>query len=685
MKKIFFPLSITIFSLNIAYAVANPSMEQLLKLSLEELVDVEIISSTKIATKLSAAPSTVTVYDYKEIKRLGARTLSDILVLVPGIQVQIKGNNRKKLWVRGVQSEFNNKIALYIDNIPVRNAFNEFPVDEEFPVESIKKIEIIRGPGSALYGANAFAAVINIFTFQAGEREKNLVKFSFGEADTKLGYFSVEKNLSNVANVMLEGKWLTTDGRQPDFDRKGIANSRDAEQQLGYLRFKSSAFDNELLLSASYSNFKNTRIDKSYPTENDRTYKSLRFSLAYAHQFSNWGIDFNSYYTQSQRFENEKKYRQSGDNSLEIKQAFDFIDSTELMGIYSAINYQLIDSNRFVLGIDIKNERLLDSKFTDALSNETLSFIQPDYKNLSLFDAGFFLQDSQYFFDNKTQLTAGLRFDKLELFNDQFSYRIGLTHAFTDTISAKLLYGTAYRSPSFLEFTRSPVNSALPDVETMKTVEAQISYYAKALHLSLTVYHNNYDNFIARKNRFHESSKNLDAGVFANIDNQMVTGVELESKYLVNDHWDTFLNASWSHTESINENKALPLLADWTVTTGVEWHRPLGIGEIRFNNHIVSYGQRRDWSVDIWNPGQQQRYRNRKASFNDAFVTLNSALHYRIIVQEQQALEFSLTAHNLLDEDYYTQPLIAPSADKPATFDTQYQGRHIRFGIIYSW
>ncbi|NOQ14684.1 MAG: TonB-dependent receptor plug domain-containing protein, partial [Methyloprofundus sp.] len=472
MRKLLFPLSITIFSLSVAYAETDPSMDSLLKVPFDELVDMEIISATKIATKLSATPSTVTTYDYKEIKALGARTLSDILVLVPGIHIQVKGNNRQKLWVRGVQSEFNNKVAMYIDNIPVRNAFNEFPIDEELPIESIKKIEIIRGPGSALYGANAFAAVINIFTFQAGEREENLVKFGIGEADTILGYFSAGTNLSDIADVVLEGKWLTTEGRQPNYDRKGIENSRSGEQQLGHIRFKLSALDKDLLFSASYNNFENTRVDKSEPIENDREYESLRFSLAYAHQFNHWGIDFNTYYTQSTRLETETRFPQLG-NIIQTRES-QFIDRTELTGAYATINYQAFESNQLVLGVDVKWEHLMESKFSNSLSDEVFSFVKPTYQNLSLLDTGFFLQDSQYFFDKKTQLTLGIRYDVLELFDNQFSYRIGLTHAFTDTISAKLLYGTAYRSPSFLEFTRSPEGSELPDVETMQTIEAQI-------------------------------------------------------------------------------------------------------------------------------------------------------------------------------------------------------------------
>ena len=682
MRRSFFPLSMTIFSLNVAYAETDPSMDRLLELPFEELVDMEIISATKVATKLSVAPSTVTTYGYQEIKDLGARTLSDILVLVPGVHIQVKGNNRQKIWVRGVQSEFNNKIAMYIDNIPVRNAFNEFPIDEELPIESIKKVEIIRGPGSALYGANAFAAVINVYTFKPGERE-NLVKFGIGENDTVLGYFSAGTNLSDIADVVLEGKWLTTDGRKPNYDRKGNENSRSGEQQLGHIRFKLSALDKDLLFSASYNNFDNTRVDKSEPIENDRVYESMRFSLAYAHQFSNWGVDFNTYYTQSKRLETEIRFPIL-EGAVQTRES-QFIDTTELIGFYSAVNYQAFESNQLVLGVDVKRERLLESKFSNSLSDEVFSFVQPDYQDLSLLDAGLFLQDSQYFFDKKMQLTVGLRYDMLELFENQFSYRVGLTHAFTDNISAKILYGTAYRSPSFLEFTRSPEGSELPDVETMQTIEAQVGYHSKILQLSLTAYYNNYKDFISRKNSFHSSDETRDTEVFSNIDNQRVTGVELESKYLVTPHWDVFLNASWAYAKSLNEDEKLPLLADWTVTSGVEWHRSFSFGEIRFNNHIVSYGHRRDWSDDLWNEGQQQRYPNRDDDFNDAFVTLNSSLLYTIQVRKKQTLEFSLTAHNLLDEDYYTQTLSPPNPDLPATFDNQYQGRHIRFAVSYSW
>ena len=89
-------------------------MSDLMSMDFEELMEVEITSSTKTPRKLSQAPSTVNAYLAEDIHKLGARSVSDILWLVAGIQSQMKHNNRKKIWIRGVQSEFNNKIALYI-------------------------------------------------------------------------------------------------------------------------------------------------------------------------------------------------------------------------------------------------------------------------------------------------------------------------------------------------------------------------------------------------------------------------------------------------------------------------------------------------------------------------------------------------------------------------------------------
>lgn len=674
---------------------------ELVETPIEVLLEMKVSSSNKTPTCFSQAPNTISSYTATDIRHLGARTLSDILWLVAGMQVQTQANNRDKVWIRGVQSEFNNKIALYIDSVPIRDVFGGFAIDEEIPVESIEKIEIIRGPGAALYGANAFSGVINIFTFQAGKHQeqsepkqlaassrnspaKNTLKLGIGENNTYSSYGAIEHTIKDAVAARLEAKWLKTDNRKPDFDRTGQPNSRPAQQQLGYAHLNLTALDGELVFNSTYSDFDNIRVDKPAPDYNLLNNQNWRFSLAYQHQFdSDLGIDVHAYHTNTQRLENESIYNKQ---SLAMTEASRFIDVTLLTGFYGAVNYLPVAGNRLTSGFEVKREQLQKSEFTDKLTGQIHSFIQDKrYEKLALTNYGFFVQDIQDIFSSDTQLTIGLRYDVLELFENQFSYRLGLTHSFNENFYAKLLYGTAYRAPNFVEFTRAPVNSQLPKVETMKTLEAQLGFQGELGRISLTGYKNSYHDFITRKNSFNGSSTYLPDEVFANIDHLSIIGAELESQLFLNKNWQLFLNASWSEAKSLNEQQKLPLLADWTVATGVEWRETFGNGELSFNNHIITYGKRRDWQPDLWNAGQQQRYPNRNSGLTDGFAIWNSALHYNLPVAKQQAIDFDLSVHNILNEKIYTQSLVPPAKNKIANFDTQYQGRQLRFAISYSW
>lgn len=684
-------------------SVSTPSMEELITQPFEQLLETRVSSSNKTSTCLSQAPSTISTYSYKDIQHLGARTLSDVLSLVAGVQMQTSSNGRHRLWIRGVQSEFNNKVALYIDNVPMKDAFAGFAIDEELPVESIEKVEIIRGPGSALYGSNAFSGVINIFTTQAGKkgsdgnqmdkRLKNKLKLGIGENSTYSTYATAEQNLADAVDVKLEGKWLDTHGRKPDYDRKGQINSRSNEQELAYLHLSLSALDGELLFNGFYSQFDNSRVDKESSIFNSLTGKNWRFSLSYKHDFSdNLGISLNAYHTDTQRLEHEIDTTRT---EAEKKDRL-YITRTNLSGLYATLNYHPIESNKIIAGVELKREEEPTSGYISNSNDQfTNSTSVARFQDLAVMTYSLFLQDTQNIFSEKTQFTAGLRYDILDLFDNQFSYRLGLTHDFDNGIYAKLLYGTAYRAPAFVEFTRMELtpqspNIILPDVETMTTLEGQIGYQTDKVRLSLTGYRNSYKNVLQRSNSFNTKSQALvdRAGDFGNFDHQIIFGSELEAQLKFDKHWTGFVNASWSHAESKDAEQKLPLLADWTVASGLEWREKIYNGDLVFNNQVVVYGKRKDWQDNIWDSGQQQRWPNRSSSLNDGFAIWNSSLHYKIpFAANKQILDFNLTGHNLLNKKYYTQSLISPSAaqNSTAAFDTEYQGRQVRFSVSYSW
>lgn len=145
------------------------STSALRELSLAELFNMEVTTTSKQAEKLSDAPGVVSVITSDEMKRFGARTLKDVLLRVPSLAaVTMYMTDRSSVAVRGDQL---NAAAchtlLLINGRPVREAEEggiKSEMYESFPVNVIDHLEVIRGPGSVLYGSNAFSAIINIIT-----------------------------------------------------------------------------------------------------------------------------------------------------------------------------------------------------------------------------------------------------------------------------------------------------------------------------------------------------------------------------------------------------------------------------------------------------------------------------------------------------------------------------------------
>src|SRR5882724_2102097 len=132
----------------------------------EEQIKVEAATKTEIP--ISKAPSAVTVVTAKQIQESGARTVPDLLRLVAGVNVRWNPMVQT-IDIRGFgENPFSNRILLLIDGQPYNSGdtggFPLSPAFDLFPVQNIKRIEVVRGPGSSLYGENAFWGVVNIIT-----------------------------------------------------------------------------------------------------------------------------------------------------------------------------------------------------------------------------------------------------------------------------------------------------------------------------------------------------------------------------------------------------------------------------------------------------------------------------------------------------------------------------------------
>lgn len=147
--------------------------EDLTGLSIEELMKVEITTPSRKGEKLIDTPAAVFVIMPEDIRRSGARTIPDALRMAPGIQVAQLDANKWAVSARGFNGRFSNKLLVLMDGRSVYTPiFSGVYWDvQDTLLEDIERIEVIRGPGATMWGANAVNGVINIITKPAGETQ----------------------------------------------------------------------------------------------------------------------------------------------------------------------------------------------------------------------------------------------------------------------------------------------------------------------------------------------------------------------------------------------------------------------------------------------------------------------------------------------------------------------------------
>jgi len=151
--------------LNTAAYSTEMTMDELFELSLEELLDVKVNITSKSDIDQNKAPGIARVFTDEDIKRYDFKTLKELLSTVPSWQIANFSSGDTGLYVRGVQGRKNSKVLLLIDGVPVRNLYwGHFMLEQMIPIANIKRVEVLNGPGSVLYGSNAFAGVIKITT-----------------------------------------------------------------------------------------------------------------------------------------------------------------------------------------------------------------------------------------------------------------------------------------------------------------------------------------------------------------------------------------------------------------------------------------------------------------------------------------------------------------------------------------
>lgn len=189
-------------------AAAQPSITELKRLSLEDLMSVEVMSVSKKDQKIGAAASAIFVISQEDIRRSGVTSVPEVLRLVPGLSVARIDANKWAISARGFGGRFSNKMLVLMDGRSIYTPLfaGVYWDVQDLVLDDVDRIEVIRGPGATLWGANAVNGVINIITKDTSQTHGTLVGASFGTEDQGIGDVRVGGALGSVGSYRFYGR-----------------------------------------------------------------------------------------------------------------------------------------------------------------------------------------------------------------------------------------------------------------------------------------------------------------------------------------------------------------------------------------------------------------------------------------------------------------------------------------------
>lgn len=433
----------------------NTETNDVMNLTLEELLNTEVEVAGKKNQKIKETSAIVSVITAEELHNMGVSNLYEALSYIPGVTVYETFFGFSSVTFRGnVQTHYNNKSLVLINNHPAHETpWGTFYL-EQTPIAMIKRIEIIRGPGSTLYGTNAFAGVIKIITADGADLNGVSLNAGAGSYQHTHAGLTAGKVFGDF-NIAVSGSFLNSSGfpfrLAADEEKKAGAIDYENDYLNGMLSMKYK----NLTLNAGYFNARRDKfgLTPTFVSTGERNLKGFFMDAGYKWKVSEpLEVSIFAYYDRLGAYEDiewyppqqalkdqgigEKEYfKKSGSKyGAEIQASYDFSEFTRLMG--------------GVLYENQHTEPFLWYKY----GADTLSlFGSSSYlKRYDSYDVSGYLQlDSRLF--SKLGLVAGIRYNYNGDYGSKIVPRGGLVYSFSKDLSVKLLYGMAFRNPNFFE------------------------------------------------------------------------------------------------------------------------------------------------------------------------------------------------------------------------------------------
>lgn len=660
----------------------------------------EVSIATRHETKISKAPGIVTVITAEEIKNLGYRTFVEILRTIPGFEILKDGATGVVVpAVRGITSS--TKVRLMLDGHFVNSPFtgSAFGRFDDFPVENIKKIEIIRGPGSAMYGENAFTAVINIITKEAKDINGVRVGSGYGSFETYEENVVFGKTYGKVdISGMLHYRQTSGFDGIVESDRQTILDNTlssfgvpAASQAPGRVHDGRQEYDMNLKVAYKEFYFEGLYVNKNVSPftsgpqyaltdesqiEDNYVFGEVGYKKKYDEKFT---IKPSLYYDQfdldnyieSLPEGTTVPFDTDGDGNYDTLNTYPdgFIGNgkvtQKIVGTEIPLDYELFDGNIITMGFEYRLINQTNIEFSsnfhpatyDVLdSTQNFSDTYPFLKEATRRIWSVYLQDTWDITDT-INLTLGARHDQYSDFGGATSPRSGLTWAFMKDASLKLLYGEAFRAPNFVEMftTNQPAIQGNEDLdpETIRTYEIGLSYkFNKHVMSSINYFNNDIEDLIVRRT-FQNTSR------YENFGDARIQGVEMETKVDIAKGNYVFMNYTFQDTED-GEGENLPFVAKHKGNLGVNAH----------------YWKYINTNLSTFVSGRRSREKDDTRDDLPAYALLNLSV---IGKEFFKTMEVYGTVYNLLDKDYSDPGPISIPEDLPRPGRTFFVGLSYQF------
>jgi outer membrane receptor for ferrienterochelin and colicins len=582
----------------------------------------KVYGASKFEQKTTEAPSSITIVSADEIKRYGYRTLADVLQSAPGLQVSYDRNYRF-LGFRGVNlADLNSRVLLLVDGHRMNNNLSDgayLGTEAVLDVDLIDQVEIIRGPGSALYGNNAFFGVINVLS-REGRQVGAELSGEIASEETYKGRLSYGHLFTNGVQLLVSGTLYDSAGADRLFyeefatgTNSGVATDMDSEwygNLFGTLSY------GDFTLAGAYA--LREKVNPTAPavheygfndprlrTTDERSYAHLK----YAHSFSElFDVSAQVYYDRAD-YQVTLPYTFPG-----FEYIYDERQLGEWWGAELQLQKRLWDKHVLTLG----------GEYRDDFKQDFISSSTNYHRSRQSY--GFFAE-GEFTLLRQLRFNAGVRLDQYADFDLAVNPRLALIYNPFEKSTFKALYGTAFRAPNYAEQFDPDFDVQPEEITAYELVyEQEITRWLRS---SVSGYYNRMDDLIIWEN-----------GYYTNL-NADTRGLELALNGIWTNGVRGGISYSLQRTEDLSDDRTLPDSPEHLVKLHLSV--PILREKVFAGVEYLYTSSRATVHTSATDPTTVP------GSDVDGFSIVNLTLFSQNLIKN---LEFSVNVYNLFDQTY---------------------------------